>query len=845
MNKRRLSLLLAIVLTISLAVPITADARAMTQQEAAGFWLSWIGYTDQEVETAGGIDASAKYIGLVDDTYDPAADCSNEQYETMRQKALELYDTKPALPTEPIPSEPEPPEPELPEPELPEPEPSEPEPSEPLPTEPLPTEPPAPVSPMDFQDGLAQPIFNIDSDIARFCVYVETDYDTDADGKLDLIKVVIQLPKAAMNGAYKAGVIYEARPYIAGTGYSFSGRGTYAEDNLYQTVSPRTPAGTATTADVAANANSREYNFYENIDWYDYFLVRGFAVVTAAGLGTKGSEGFETCGTDLEIDAFASVIEWLNGSPDAAAYTNRTDNIQVEADWSNGKVGMTGRSYSGTTQFGIAGTGVQGLETIVPVSGIASWYEYTNSQGYRTQRNKSYSEWLASYCASRAEDSGWNEGTYAKYLNAIANDEANLNGDYGEHFRRRDYTLNPNIHCSALIVHGLNDNNVRTKNFQLMYDAFQNAGQNVKLLLHQDGHVTPAYGANKTEQFINGEAYQQVLNRWFSHYLFDIDNGAENMAAVTAQSNLDASVWHTGDSWETGNTLTMNTSTKTVNQKITIQGTIPVTVKASPSSTSNNNLLHVRLVDTSSSSFNAFPMSSEYDNNTHRNTGSKFEVGGGAEPYTVVELKGQNVKSKVIAEGWMDLANPSAGFASSTATKESITSNQQYTYTVYLQPNFYEVAPGHTLKLEVTANSGKIQSYSAAIPVIEAVAAPSEYTVSYAPEANGTIISDIPSGEMVDADTAITFCANPDDGYEFSGWSINGKRVSGDATATFTITEDTSITASFAKELVSPPEKDPAPSIPNTPSRPTRPSLPSWLDRFIRPNRFICFLSER
>lgn len=816
MNKRRLSLFLAIVLIVSLAVPMTAGARAMTQQEAAGFWLSWIGYTDQEIEAAGGIDPSAKYIGLVDDTYDPAADCSNQQYEAMRQRALELYDAKPTLPTEPIPPEPEP--------------------SEPNPIEPPE---PAPVSPMDFQDGLAQPIFNIDSDIARFCVYVETDYDTDADGKLDLIKVVIQLPKAAMDGAYKAGVIYEARPYIAGTGYSFSGSGSYSENNLYQTVAPRTPLGTASTAEVAANANPREYNFYENIDWYDYFLVRGFAVVTAAGLGTKGSEGFETCGTDLEIDAFASVIEWLNGSPDAVAYTNRTDNIQVDADWSNGKVGMTGRSYSGTTQFGIAGTGVQGLETIVPVSGIASWYEYTNSQGYRTRSNTSYSEWLASYCASRAEDSGWNKSTYAKYLNAIADDEAKLNGDYGEHFRRRDYTLSPNIRCSALIVHGLNDDNVRTKNFQMMYDAFANAGQNVKLLLHQDGHVTPAYGANKTEQFINGEAYQQVLNRWFSHYLFGIDNGAENMAAVTAQSNLDGSVWHTGDSWETPNTLTMDTASKQVNEKITIQGTIPVTVKASPSSTRNNNLLHVRLIDTSSSGFNAFPMSGTYENSIHRNTGRQFEVGGGAEPYQIVELKGQNVKSKVIAEGWMDLANPSAGFASSSATPERITSNQQYTYTVYLQPNFYEVAPGHTLKLEVTAKSGSIHSYSAAIPVLEAVAAPSEYTVSYAPEENGTIISDIPSGETVDAHTAVTLCATPDAGYEFSGWSVNGKDVSGDATATFTITEDTRIGASFAKKQISQPEETPAPSTPSRPSRPTWSPWPTWFERPDPFNRFF------
>ena len=35
-----------------------------------------------------------------------------------------------------------------------------------------------------------------DSQIVRFPVYVETDYDTDADGKIpDLVKAIVQLPK--------------------------------------------------------------------------------------------------------------------------------------------------------------------------------------------------------------------------------------------------------------------------------------------------------------------------------------------------------------------------------------------------------------------------------------------------------------------------------------------------------------------------------------------------------------------------------------------------------------------------------------------------------------------------
>lgn len=45
---------------------------------------------------------------------------------------------------------------------------------------------------------------------------METNYDTDADGKRDLVKALVQIPRAAMEGDYKAATIYEARPYITG-----------------------------------------------------------------------------------------------------------------------------------------------------------------------------------------------------------------------------------------------------------------------------------------------------------------------------------------------------------------------------------------------------------------------------------------------------------------------------------------------------------------------------------------------------------------------------------------------------------------------------------------------------
>ena len=510
---------------VAMAVEEASEsATGVTQQEAARFLLLYAGMKESQLGTyPDDYNAMAESVGLTKNIeWTPAELCTVDEFNTMLQDVQPLYDAMHKDVREPL-----------------------------------------------FVDGVAQPIFeysdptqaNGDTGVVRFCVYVETNYDTDGDGKLDLVKALVQLPHEVLDGL-QVPTIYEARPYITGctAGATPYVDGEYDLDSMYNQPAARTPAGTYTTAAAVANANPDDWYYwneyenmydYEDLTWYDYYLVRGFAVVECGGLGTKGSEGFETCGTDLEIDAFKCVIEWLHG--DRVAYTDKTSNLAITADWSTGKVGMTGRSYAGTTQFGLATTGVEGLETIVPVAGIASWYEYTNSQGVSTGR-VAYSDWLAWYCAGRyldPDDYATIADGYGKYLNQIKNDQLALNGDYGEHWATRDYTLDwENIKCPALIVHGLNDTNVRTKEFDLMYQAYEKAGVPVKLLLHQGTHLTPTYPSQEYEMYIDDELYDTVLNKWFSHYLYGVDNGAENMAPVTVQSNVDGS-WSYYDDWKT------------------------------------------------------------------------------------------------------------------------------------------------------------------------------------------------------------------------------------------------------------------------------------------------------
>ena len=48
---------------------------------------------------------------------------------------------------------------------------------------------------------------------------------------------------------------------------------------------------------------------------------------------------------------------------------------------------MIGKSYDGTLANGVAATGVDGLTTIVPISAIADWYDYSRMGGIRFNTN--------------------------------------------------------------------------------------------------------------------------------------------------------------------------------------------------------------------------------------------------------------------------------------------------------------------------------------------------------------------------------------------------------------------------------------------------------------------------
>lgn len=410
-----------------------------------------------------------------------------------------------------------------------------------------------------FFNGKAQAVFDPHT-LIREVVYVEAPLDTDHDGRRDLLKAEILRP-AATNAGYQAPVLYTASPYNQGINDAWGDALTHqvdfplakkaanqltaadvaAVDETETLPDPRIPAGQAETA---SEYFAEEQNYTLN----DYFLSRGFAVVYASGIGTRDSDGSRDTGGPDETTSTVAIIEWLNGQ--RPAFTNKTDNIEIKAWWSNRHIAMTGRSYLGTLATAAATTGVDGLKTIISEAAISSWYDYYRDGGLVAAPDTFQGEdmdVLAGEVFSRRQDAG-------DYLNSKAMFDATLaqlakrqdreSGDYSAYWDGRNYLNNvKNIKADIVMVHGLNDWNVKPRNVFNLWQALKAVPVAKKLILHQGQHI-----------YINNFRsldFTDMMNLWLSYKLFDVDNGADTqLPDVVIQDNVTPETWHATNDWQ-------------------------------------------------------------------------------------------------------------------------------------------------------------------------------------------------------------------------------------------------------------------------------------------------------
>ncbi|MEC7597774.1 MAG: Xaa-Pro dipeptidyl-peptidase, partial [Planctomycetota bacterium] len=336
-------------------------------------------------------------------------------------------------------------------------------------------------------------------------LWVETEFDTDGDGELDRMHVSVCRQKQTESEGLKVAAVYVSSPYFTGTGSKdrqifWDPKNEVGESPKERPIPPP----------IKARIRRPLISMSHIMDW----VPRGFAVVHSCSPGTGLSQGCPTVGGINESLAPKAVVDWLNGR--ATGFKTPDGDEQVKADWCTGKVGMTGTSYNGTIPLAAATTGVEGLEAIIPIAPNTSYYHYYRSNGlirhpggYMGEDIDVLYDFINSgdpkkrdYCDCNVRDKEMAEG------------HDRVTGDYNEFWAGRDY-LNQleKVKAAVLMAHAFNDWNVMPEHSVRIYSALKKKGVPTQAFFHQGGH--------------GGPPPMELMNRWFTRYLYDVENGVE------------------------------------------------------------------------------------------------------------------------------------------------------------------------------------------------------------------------------------------------------------------------------------------------------------------------------
>ncbi|MFI9389410.1 Xaa-Pro dipeptidyl-peptidase [Streptomyces bauhiniae] len=541
----------------------------------------------------------------------------------------------------------------------------------------------------------SRPVYSY-ADAVRESVWVDTGLDEDGDGRTDRVAADIVRPAEPARQGRKVPVIMDASPY-----YSCCGRGNESQLKTY---------------DAQGHVVQMPL-FYDN-----YFVPRGYAFVGVDLAGTNRSDGCVDVGGRSDIGSAKAVVDWLGGR--ARAYTSRTGGTQVKASWTNGATGMIGKSWDATIANGVAATGVRNLKTIVPISGISSWYDYYFAQG--AQLYDGGPDELAGYVES--------EGAHCAAVQKKLADGSPDSGDWTRLWTERDYVKDAGkVRASVFLVHGMQDLNVRTKHFGQWWDALAKHGVERKIWLSQTGHVDPF-------DYRRG-AWVDTLHRWFDHELLGYDNGIDREPMADIERHPDqwttSAVWPPRDTRTTtlyparGSTpgvgtlglgratgtetftddpsrsetdwaadLTRSTPDKAafitpaLTGPLRISGSSRVTVTATPSTGSAH--LSAVLVDLGPDTIRDYADGGEGITTLTGRTCFGESTAGDSACFKTTAAKTADVGATVVSRGWADL-----GHHASLAKGVPLTPGRAYTMTLDLAATDHVVPKGHRLALVV------------------------------------------------------------------------------------------------------------------------------------------------
>ena len=282
---------------------------------------------------------------------------------------------------------------------------------------------------------------------------------------------------------------------------------------------------------------------------FENFVPHGYAFAQVAVFGTEDSSGcfdYRGAGEGLGIH---SAVEWLG-----------------QQDWSNGNVGLYGKSYEGATQWEAAAMGSQYLKTIVPISGTTALHPLLYKNGSAEARSQvmhmNYFSSTVDYdsddfdnvCPDIAEGFFAGPVTYVggemdPYMENYYDERSHIDKAFGK--------WNGSIYW----VQGMQDWNVDPHQVfggppeTNWYSDYVESGYEVRGILGQWGHDYPdqwqkhddsesGYGLEALPNMTRWD-WAQDLFEWFEYYL----QGRGPQPEYNAQIQRSDGQWRVEDTW--------------------------------------------------------------------------------------------------------------------------------------------------------------------------------------------------------------------------------------------------------------------------------------------------------
>lgn len=258
-------------------------------------------------------------------------------------------------------------------------------------------------------------------------------------------------------------------------------------------------------------------------DWaIEQLVPRGYAFAAVELSGTAGSTGCWDFMGPQEVASTAAAVEFLGTQ-----------------EWSNGKVGMIGKSYDAMTQIMAASERPEHLATIVPVAPLTHAYAgiYMNGVPYLGW----YPATAASYqflipLGEPPLATPERQEAYAKRLAAqpgcaadnMVGAHASV-GDYDDYYKARDFRESAKeVDIPVFFQQGFLDRNVKADNaFPYVNDL---AGPKMVWLGQWYHDYANATWAGRDDMYLQ-------LHRWFDHWLKGVENGIEADLGIHVQDS--------------------------------------------------------------------------------------------------------------------------------------------------------------------------------------------------------------------------------------------------------------------------------------------------------------------